>query len=284
MTIFQAPHPASLRWCGALAFVIALLPLLAACGQPASQPTASGALPTPTACAGCWRPPLRTSWQWQLSTPVDLSVAAQAYDIDLFDNSAATVQALHASGRKAVCYINAGAWEDWRPDAQRYPGALLGQSDGWPGERWLDIRQLPALLPILTARVQQCQAKGFDGVEFDNVDGYTNTTGFPLSAGDQLRFNSTLANLAHTHHLAVALKNDLDQIPQLLPYFDFALDEQCFQYAECDKLQPFISAGKPVMEVEYSLSPAQFCPQANALNFNALKKNLSLDAPRIPCR
>lgn len=206
------------------------------------------------------------------------------FDIDLFENSADVVQSLHARGRKAVCYINAGAWERWRPDAKRYPAALLGQSDGWPDERWLDIRQLRALLPILEARVNLCQAKGFDGVEFDNVDGYANTSGFPLTARDQLRFNMTLANLAHAHHLSVALKNDLDQVSQLLPYFDWALDEQCFQYNECDALQPFIHAGKAVMEVEYTLAPEQFCPQANALNFNAMKKNLSLDAPRIACR
>lgn len=250
-----------------------------------AQVSSSAPLPAPAPCHGCWRPALQTSWQWQLTAPVDQTPNVTMYDIDLFDNSAAVVQALHAQGRRVVCYINAGAWEDWRPDAGAFPRSLLGSDNsGWPGERWLDIRQLPQLLPLIEARVRQCRAKGFDGVEFDNVDGYANSSGFPLTASDQLRFNSALANMAHAHDLSVALKNDLDQIPQLLPYFDWALDEQCFQYQECDALQPFIATGKPVMEVEYALAPAQFCPQANQRDFNALRKNLALDAPRIACR
>lgn len=288
----EAPAPApsrslTRRLAALLALSVIALLILSACQGATSAPAEQApqaALPAPLACRDCWRPSLVTSWQWQLTLPVDQSPNVAMYDIDLFENSAEVVRSLHAKGRKVVCYINAGAWESWRPDARRYPSALLGQSDGWPGERWLDIRRLSALLPILEARVNLCQSKGFDGVEFDNVDGYANTTGFSLTARDQLRFNMTLANLAHAHHLSVALKNDLDQIPQLLPYFDWALDEQCFQYSECEALQPFIHAGKAVMEVEYTLAPEQFCPQANALDFNAMKKNLSLDAPRAPCR
>jgi hypothetical protein len=82
----------------------------------------------------------------------------------------------------------------------------------------------------------------------------------------------------------VGLKNEVAQVQALLPYFEWALNEQCFQYNECNTLAPFIAAGKAVFEVEYSLSASQFCPQANALNFNAMQKNLNLDAFRIPCR
>jgi hypothetical protein len=70
----------------------------------------------------------------------------------------------------------------------------------------------------------------------------------------------------------------------LLPYFDWALGEQCFQYAECARLQPFIAAGKAVMEVEYDLKPAQFCARANSLNFNSLYKHLNLGPFRVACR
>jgi hypothetical protein len=207
------------------------------------------------------------------------------YDVDLFETPASVVASLHGAGRKVVCYLNAGAWENWRPDAGSYPHALLGKGlQGWPGERWLNIRRLDALMPLINARLDQCRAKGFDGVELDNVDGYANDTGFPLTADDQLRFNIALANAAHAHGLSVALKNDLDQVGALLPYFDWALDEQCFEYQECDKLTPFIAAGKPVMEVEYNVAPASFCPQTNALGFNALYKHLALDAYRVSCR
>jgi hypothetical protein len=248
-------------------------------------PQLKSQLAAPLACPTCWHPALDTSWQWQLSGTVDQSVNATMYDIDLFENDAGVVASLHAAGRKVICYLDAGTWENWRPDAAQFPAAVLGKLDsGWPGERWLDIRQLSTLQPLLDARLDQCKAKGFDGVEFDNVDGYANDTGFPLTAHDQLIFDVFLANAAHRRGLSVALKNDLGQIPALLPYFDWALDEQCFQYQECDMLLPFIHAGKAVMEVEYDAQPSSFCPQANALNFNSLVKHLDLGSFRIACR
>ena len=242
------------------------------------------ALPDPAPCDGCWRPALRTSWQWQLQGKIDQSVHAHAFDVDMFETPAATVKSLHRKGRVAVCYVDAGTWENWRPDAAKFPDRVKGRSNGWPGERWLDIRALDVLGPILKARVAKCAAKGFDAIEFDNVDGYANDTGFPLDGGDQLRFDVWLANQAHRQGLSVALKNDLGQVKRLLPYFYFALDEQCFQYHECFKLKPFIQAGKAVFEVEYRLDASEFCPKANDLNFNSMKKRLSLKAWRHPCR
>jgi hypothetical protein len=76
----------------------------------------------------------------------------------------------------------------------------------------------------------------------------------------------------------------VDQVIDLLPYFDWALDEQCFQYKECDKLLPFISLDKAVMEVEYKLNPSQFCSKANAMNFKSMKKRLNLGLYRVACR
>jgi len=242
---------------------------------------------TPTASpGGIWQPPLNTSWQIQFSDlPVDQSVNAEMYDIDLFDNDASVVASLHAQGRKVVCYISAGSWEDWRPDADRFPESVKGNNlSGWPGEKWLDIRRLDILGPIMEARMDLCRQKGFDGIDPDNVDGYTNNTGFPLTYQDQLNYNIFLANAAHARGLAIGLKNDLDQVADLLPYFEWQLNEQCFEYNECDLLLPFINAGKPVFNIEYNLYPWQFCPRANALNFNSLKKHLNLDAYRVACR
>ncbi len=222
-------------------------------------------------------------WQWQLDTPVDLSVDAPVYDIDGFDNDASVVEALHAKGRKAVCYISAGSWENWRPDAADFPAYVKGRSNGWAGEKWLDIRRIDVLKPIMEKRFDMCKAKGFDAVEPDNVDGYTNRTGFPLTAADQLAYNKMLAEIAHARGLGVALKNDVDQVAQLEPYFDFAINEQCQQYNECGAYDAFTSKGKAVWQVEYKLSLDKFCPQAKAGGRSAMKKNLSLDAYRQPC-
>jgi hypothetical protein len=232
-----------------------------------------------------WRPGLVTSWQLQLTGPVDPSLKVEMYDVDMFDNNASFVGSLHAQGRKVVCYFSAGSWEDWRPDAKQFPTSLIGKEYvGWPGEKWLDIRRIDILGPIMQARMNLCKQKGFAGVDPDNVQGYSSDTGFPLTYQDQITYNIFLANEAHARGLSIGLKNDLGQINDLLPYFDWALSEECFYYQECNALLPFTQAGKAVFEVEYKLEPSQFCPEANAMNFNALLKNLDLNAQRVPCR
>lgn len=253
--------------------------LLAATAAPAS------AVAEQVPCDGCWTPELETSWQWQLQGRIDTSVDVQMYVVDAFDVRARIVDRLHEDGRAVVCYVSAGSWEEWRPDADRFSNELLGRElDGWPGERWLDIRRIHRLAPIMQARIDRCDRKGFDGIEFDNVDAYSNDTGFALTAHHQLRYNVWLANRAHRSGLSVALKNDLEQVDELLPYFDFALNEECFTYDECNLLTPFVEAGKAVFGVEYELEVDEFCPAANAMNFNFLKKALSLRVWRVACR
>jgi hypothetical protein len=232
-----------------------------------------------------WKPGLVNSWQIQYAGTINTSLNVDVYNLDGFETSQATVDALHARGIKVMCYFSAGSWEDWRPDRGLFPKYVLGQTlSGWPDEKWLDIRRLDILGPIMTARIQMCRSKDFDGIDPDNIDAYTNSTGLPLTYQDQLNYNLFLESTAHSLGLAAGLKNDIDQIPILVNYFDWELNEECFYYNECNTLQPFIAAGKPVFNIEYNLSTSAFCPQANALNFNSLKKNLNLDAYRVPCR
>jgi hypothetical protein len=231
-----------------------------------------------------WRPAPHTTWQWQLSGRLDLSVRAQMFDIDLFDTPASVVRRLHARGRRVVCYLSAGSFEDGRPDASSFPQAVLGRPlEGYPDERWLDIRRLDVLGPIMERRLDLCRSKGFDGVEADNVDGYTNSTDFPLTGADQLAYNRFLASAAHARGLSIGLKNDLDQVRALEPSFDWALNEQCFQYDECDRLLPFVRAHKAVFTVEYELPTSAFCARARRLGFMSMRKRLDLDAWRRPC-
>ena len=232
-----------------------------------------------------WLPKPGTSWQWQLSGTIDTSIDVDMYDVDLFDTPQTVIDALHNDGRKVICYFSAGSYENWRPDKDNYPEEILGHDlDGWPGERWVDIRRLDTLGPILTARFDLAVTKQCDGIEPDNIDGYTNSTGFPLTAADQLVFNRWLAGQAHSRGLSIGLKNDLDQIQELVNDFDWALNEQCFQYDECDALLPFVQADKAVFGVEYKGDTGDFCPKANAKNFDWLKKKINLDSWRIPCR
>jgi hypothetical protein len=258
--------------------VLTSVPAAAPSQAPAPAPGPAQSAPTR------WIPAQHTTWQWQLTTPVDQTVDAQMFDIDLFDNDASVVAALHARGRHVLCYLDAGTLEPGRPDAGSYPAAVIGNElPDWPGEHWLDIRRLDVLGPILEHRLDLCAQKGFDGVEPDNVDAYSNSSGFPLTAADQLRFNSFLADAAHARGLSIGLKNDLEQAAALEPSFDFAINEECFQNSECDSLQPFARAGKAVFVAEYDLSVDSFCPQAQAAGYMAMLKRLSLDAWRQTC-
>jgi hypothetical protein len=149
---------------------------------------------------------------------------------------------------------------------------------------WLDIRRIDLLGAVMSACLDLAVQKNCDGVEPDNVDGYVNYTGFPLKYTDQFAYNTWLADMAHDRGLSVGLKNDVGQVKDLLPYFDWALNEECYTYQECNLLSPFVAASKAVFGVEYSLDTADFCPQANKLGFDFIKKNLVLDAGRQACR
>ena len=236
--------------------------------------------------AARWQPgPTTAPWQWQLQGQIDTSFAAPVYEVDGFDVGRDVIRRLHARGRKVICYLDIGAWENYRPDAGRYPRALLGRKYfGFPDERWLDIRKIRQLAPILKRRFNICKRKGFDAVEPDNLAGWENRTGFPLTRADQLRFNRWVADRVHARGMSVALKNDGRQVRQLVGDFDFAVVEQCFQYRECGQYRPFIEAGKAVFEAEYEIAPARFCPRARNLRFSAIRKGYDLFArPWRPC-
>ena len=232
-----------------------------------------------------WRPTPGATWQIQLDGPPDLSVAAAVHDVDLFETSVARIATLHDRGRRVICYLSAGSWERWRPDAGDFPAETIGRRlAGWPGERWLDVRA-EAIHAVMRARLDRARDKGCDAVDPDNVDGYTHRTGFPLTAADQLDFNRFLAAEAHARGLAIGLKNDVGQIPALLGDFDFAVNEQCFQYRECAAVAAFVEAGKPVFQIEYGGrdEARRVCPRARELGFSTVVKKLDLGAWRIAC-
>lgn len=100
----------------------------------------------------------------------------------------------------------------------------------------------------MQARLDLAVSKGCDGVEPDNVDTWTQTDGggFWLTYDDQLAYNKWLAQEAHDRDLSIGLKNDLDQIVDLVNDFDWALNEQCWYYNECNYYAPF-TAGETLI-------------------------------------
>ena len=140
-------------------------------------------------------------------------------------------------------------------------------------------------------RLDHAVERGCVGVEPDNMDGYANDTGFDLTADDQLDYNRFIAFEAHDRGLAVGLKNTLELIPALVDHFDFAVNEQCVEYDECDLLSPFIEAGKAVLTVEYRLKYrddpselASLCAAAESRQFSTVMLPLALDDSfRVSC-
>ena len=235
-----------------------------------------------------FRPAPGTSWQWQLSgLPIDTSFDVAMYDVDLFTTTEAEMRALHAAGRAVICYFSAGSYEDFRPDKRDFPEDVKGKplEPPFQDERWLDIRS-PRVRAIMKARLDRAAKKGCDGVEPDNVDGFLNDNGLGLTAQDQLEYDRFIAAEAHARRLSVGLKNDLDQLQQLEPDFDWALNEECFAYDECELYaDTFIARGKAVFHAEY-VDEGQLdalCAATRSIRLSTLIKHIELDAWQLSC-
>ena len=229
-----------------------------------------------------------STWQWQLQGNVDTSHDVDVYDVDLFDVPDAVLDELRSDGRVVVCYFSAGSYEEWRDDVERFASADLGSTlDGWDDERWLDTRS-PTVRAVMERRLDVAAERGCDGVEPDNVTAYSNDTGFDLTVDDQLDFNLFLADAAHERGLLVGLKNALDLIPDLVDHFDFAVNEQCHEYDECDAYGPFNEQDKAVFNAEYDQrfvdDPDGVCARSRDLGLRTLVLPLDLDGSfRIGC-
>jgi hypothetical protein len=273
-----------------------------------SGPTASSPSSAPGPGPGVWQPAPGTTWQWQITGVVDESVApADMFDVDLADavpsartisvpgfgdvvwpagQNAGVIDRLHAQGTIVICYMDSGAWEGYRPDAELFPKSVRGGETGWEDERWLDIRtsSWAAFAPLIWARMDLAVEIGCDGVEPDQNNPIGNDPGFPITLADQKAWYLEVAAQAHARGLSVGMKNGVEVIDHdTVAAFDWALNEECFQYDECDAMRPFITAGKAVFQVEYQGDPEDFCPVARRMQFSSMEKRLELDAWRVTC-
>ena len=236
---------------------------------------------SPTPAKDWWRPAAGLTWQWQLTGKLNLDLSTDVIDIDL-DVGKSVVDHYHAQGTKVICYISVGSYENWRTDADQFPDEVLGKDyEGWSGEKWLDIRRIDLLSPIMLARLDECAAKGFDGVEPDNMQIWDNDTGFPLTYEDQLHYSLWLAEEAHKRGMAIGQKNAPDQTKDLVGVFDFAITEDAFYYDWAKDMLPYIQANKPVFAAEYTDFPGDFqafCRQSEELGFSTILKHRDLNA------
>jgi len=229
-----------------------------------------------------WKPNPGTSWQWQLTETIDTALEVSVFDIDGFDNDVKVVQALHAQGRKVICYLSVGSYEDWRADARNFSADILGKEyPGWPGERFVDIRA-KALRDIIAARFDMCKQKGFDGIEPDNMDVYAADSGFPLTEEDGIEYAKWLASEAHARGLSIGQKNAPEIAKELEPVFDWMLTEDCYDQGWCADVSVYIEHDKPVFMSEYTDTDVDFaaaCSWSKPRMYSLILKGRELDAP-----
>lgn len=233
-------------------------------------------------------PPAGEPWQWQITGALNTEPDVATYDVDLFAMTDEDYDQLRADERVIVCYFSAGSYEPWTEDADLFPADAIGRRlDGWPDERWLDHTR-SEVRAVMSARLDRAVQRGCDGVEPDNVTAQNARSGFGITDLEQLDYNRWLADEAHRRGLSIALKNDVEQVPELVDWFDFTVNEECMAWDECDTLRPFVDAGKAVLHVEY----VDDWDDAPALNdevcgafpgFSSIVKGWDLGPEFLPC-
>jgi hypothetical protein len=254
----------------------------------ASSGTGGGGAAAPGAW---WQPttdrPLHRHWQLSgdFRVPEDVLPNVTVYDLDGELTSAETVAALHALGPEiiVICYFDAGVFEAYRSDADSFPASVIGSPDlGWEDSYWLDIRQRDVLLPIMHNRmVAWCKDKGFDAIEPDETEVWSNDSGFPITLEENTAYNTAIAEMAHSLGLSVGLKGNNSEAALNEPQFDWALTEECWAYEECDNFKSsFLQQNKAVFSVEYEVDPD--CATSNAWRMNSSRRDLQLVGPSSP--
>ncbi|KAK3726109.1 hypothetical protein LTR37_000257 [Vermiconidia calcicola] len=241
-----------------------------------------------------FKPSAGDTWNMQLnSLPTPSQARDQTYkiwDFDLMDAPRSLIKTFQDNGHPVICYFSAGSYEDWRDDAKDFPKAALGKPlDGWDGENWLDTRH-PAVRAIMKKRIALAASKGCDGIDPDNMDGYSNDSGTNMQKADAVDYARFLAKTAHDAGMAYGLKNGGAFLDQVVDVAQFVVNEQCVQYNECHLYQPFIQQNKPVFHVEYTSKdsvPTDYmrrtCSHAGTNGFSTLVKKMSLNSWTSKC-
>ena len=177
------------------------------------------ALALAVAAAAVAPPPANARFDYQIGEPYKPPRGVRVVSRDWFD-------AKPPRRGYAICYVNAFQTQDDSPDVVR-----PDERSAWPADLVLQLaRRRPELgrrVPVdistaakrrraadwLQPMIETCKRKGFDAVEYDNLDSWTRFDGTPR-AGDvpfgkssALAFAALLTRRAHALGLAVAQKN-----------------------------------------------------------------------------
>jgi hypothetical protein len=166
-----------------------------------------------------------------------------------------------AAGLYSICYLNGFQTQPQDADWWRasHPDLLLSDANGfvtdrnWPDEYLLDTstdQTRAELRAIEYEWIAGCAAKGFDAVEFDNLDTYSRSHD-ALTVDDNLALATALVSDAHSLGLSAAQKNsaELAQRGRDEVGFDFVVAEECQRYDECGVYTDVYGAN--VIAIEY---------------------------------
>lgn len=227
-------------------------------------------------------------WDWQLSGPVDLDRDVEMLGLDPDLVTREQLEALRAQGIDTVCHVNVGTLVQGSPEGNALPAATIGNThEDDPQERYLDIRRVHYLVPVITKRFVACKDQGFTAIEPDNLDVHVKDSGFPISQADAIRYATTLAHVAHGLGLRIAQKNAPDLTGALQPHFDMAISDGCFEKGICEHFAAYPKANKPAFNAEYTDTDIEFgkaCAEGARLNINMIRKDRTVSAPVITCQ
>ena len=174
-------------------------------------------------------------------------------------------------------------------------GDLGRKMSGYP-EYYLNINKASTVSIIESMIRKQCAAKGFDGVEPDIDDSYTDSTGYKITEVQNEKYDKKLGAYAHSLGLAWGQKNgDNDRAfsSALQPSTDFLLTEECNFYQSCGIVtRPYVRARKLVLDAEYTddwganvaKDLGKFCAADASGSIDGTLFSSSLAGPRNPCR
>jgi hypothetical protein len=174
----------------------------------------------------------------------------------------------------SICYVNAFQTQpddeaDWDEDLLLHVDGAPVTDPDWPDETLLDTSTDPKrqrIVDVVRPWIRDCAERGYQAVEFDNLDSYTRSES-ALDLDDNTALASSLVALAHRDGLDAAQKNLAEHALTLKDSagFDLAIAEECAANGECgDYTRAY---GEAMVDIEYtdhlSHSFDQMCGQAD---------------------
>ncbi|KAE9365210.1 glycoside hydrolase family 114 protein [Stipitochalara longipes BDJ] len=203
--------------------------------------------------------PGKYTWQMVLQNNTKVTASANdgidIYDIDI-DSSPDTFNSILSAGKYLVCYFSAGSSEAYRSDVGCF-NTKLGAGDygcnyggAYKDEYWLNTSSIE-VRRIMQDRIAKAHQKNCSAIDPDNIDAYGNQNGIGATMNDSISFMQFLADESHSRGMGIGLKNSLEILDSVSSIIDFAVNEECVKYGECDSYTSFLATGAPVVNIEY---------------------------------